>query len=45
MEVLELKNTITVILKLIDRPNGRMEVTGRRVSDYEDGSIEILQSK
>lgn len=43
MEMLELKNTVTK--NLLEDLNSRMEMTEGRVSEFEDTSVETIQSE
>ena len=45
MEILDLKSTIIEIKILLERLICRFEVTEERISEFEDGLIEIVQSK
>lgn len=45
MKVVELKNTISEILKLTDGLNDGIESSEERISEHENKSIEILQSE
>ena len=45
MDILELKNTITKTKKLTDGLNRKMEMTEKRISEFESRAIEITQSE
>lgn len=44
MKTSELRNTITEILNSMDGLNSRMDGTGKRINEMEDGVIKITQT-
>ena len=45
MEILKLKSIMTKVKILLERSNGRFELTKERISDLENKSIEIMKSE